>query len=571
MQTRLRVVLLFFLVALAGLIARLFYWQIIKGDELSSLARSQYKKGLQIEHSRGEIYSSDGSWLVANEKAWFLYAEPKKIDGDKDKIATYLVDILFQELQDSKERLVKHAHIKDLLSREKSLWVPIRRGVSKEQKEQIEKLSINGLGFEEEERRTYPEASMAAHLLGFVGRDDNGDSKGYFGLEGYYDFILRGGRVFAGREANPKGIPIVIDGAVKSPSSSSGVSLVTSIDKVVQRNVEKKLEEGIQKYGAKGGNVVVMNPENGEILAMAASPSFDPYKYYEFGDKYFMNPVISSTFEPGSIMKVVVMASAIDAGLVDADTICPVCDGPRVIGEYSIRTWNNKYHKNATMTDIIVESDNVGMSYVGSLLGQDRMYDYLRAFGFGDLTGIDLQGEISPALRKKGEWKEIDIATASFGQGIAVTPIQMITAVASIANRGLKVRPRVVRALMLDDWRHNIEPAKPERVISEKAAEEITAMMVEAAKRGEAKWTYLRGFKVAGKTGTAQIPIEGHYDEEKTIASFIGFAPSVNPKFVMIVTLREPSSSPWASETAAPLWFSIAQELFKYFGISPED
>jgi cell division protein FtsI/penicillin-binding protein 2 len=223
------------------------------------------------------------------------------------------------------------------------------------------------------------------------------------------------------------------------------------------------------------------------------------------------------------------------------------------------------------MIDVIVHSDNVGMSFVAQKLGAESLFDYLNSFGIGKATEIDLQGEASPKLREKGTWNIVDLATAGFGQGVAVTPIQMISAASAIANDGVLVKPQVVDKLKGPGWEEDIKPETLRRVISKESADEITAMMLEAAKNGEAKWTHLRGFKVAGKTGTAQIPISGHYDSEKTIASFVGFVPADEPKFVMLVTLKEPSSSPWASETAAPLWYSIAKDLFPYFGIQPED
>jgi len=207
---------------------------------------------------------------------------------------------------------------------------------------------------------------------------------------------------------------------------------------------------------------------------------------------------------------------------------------------------------------------------VGQKMGADLLYDYLTRFGVGKSTGIDLQGEAVSKLREKGTWNIVDLSTASFGQGVAVTPIQIITAVSSIANGGLKVTPQIVGKLQGDGWEEDVKPVIGERIISKKAADDMTAMMVEAAEHGEAKWTYLKGFNVAGKTGTAQIPIAGHYDKEKTIASFVGFAPADDPKFVMLVTLREPESSPWASETAAPLWYNIAKDLFMHFRIQPE-
>jgi cell division protein FtsI/penicillin-binding protein 2 len=299
-------------------------------------------------------------------------------------------------------------------------------------------------------------------------------------------------------------------------------------------------------------------------------PSFDPGVYSSYNDSLFKNPVITDTFEPGSILKVVVMASGLDAGVVKPDTPCDICSGPLKLDKYFIRTWNDKYTPDISMTDVIVESDNVGMSFVGQKLGADKLYDYLTKFGFGQKTGIDLQGEVAPKLRQKGTWNEVDLATTSFGQGIAVTGIEMVRAVSVIANGGYLVTPRVVDKVNGDGWEEKVESDDPVRIISEQAASEITQMMVEAAGRGEAAWSKIPGFSVAGKTGTAQIPVAGHYDAANTNHSFIGFASANNPKFVMLVTLKSPQSSPWAAETAAPLWYTIAKDLFTYFGIAPD-
>jgi cell division protein FtsI (penicillin-binding protein 3)/stage V sporulation protein D (sporulation-specific penicillin-binding protein) len=312
-----------------------------------------------------------------------------------------------------------------------------------------------------------------------------------------------------------------------------------------------------------------MEPKTGAVKVMASFPSYDPADYSSYSDDLFRNPAISDSFEPGSIFKIIVMASALDSESVELDTICDICSGPVKIDKYSIETWNNQYNPNSSMQDIIIHSDNVGMVFVGSKLGKDKMFDYLQKFGIGKLTGIDLQGESTAKLRDKGSWSDIDLATASFGQGIATTPIQITKAVAAIANKGIMVTPQVVASLTSDGWNQDIKPKEEGRVVSQKAAEEITAMMVEAAKSGESKWAYLKGFGVAGKTGTAQIPIAGHYDAEKTIASFVGFVPYYDPQFVMLITLREPATSPWASETAAPLWYNIAKDLFVYYKIQP--
>lgn len=570
MGSRIRFVFISFLIFFVLLLSRLFYWQILKGKELSIQARSQRQGGRNIKAPRGNILAKDGSWLAAKTEAWLVYANPTEISGDKREIADKLAPYFVENTEDRQALLNEVDRIIDLLEKKKFVWVPLKHKVTNEAKRNIEAMRIPGIDFEPEETRVYPEASAAAHLLGFVGKNEEGDDIGYFGLEGFYNMTLSGKSGFVEQELDARGIPIMI-GDLLEVSAIKGVDLLTHIDRSIQLMLEKKLVEGIERYGAKGGTAIVMNPKNGAILAMSSFPSYDPSEYYEYGNKYFKNPAVSDIFEPGSIFKILIMAAALDSDTVEPDTKCEICEGPLKVDKYTISTWDNEYHKDATMTEIIVYSDNVGMAYVSQKVGADTLYDYLDKFGIGKKTGIDLQGEVNGALRKKGTWNIVDLATVGFGQGVSITPIQMVTAASAIANKGILQAPQTVDRLIGNDWEEDIKPVQVERVISKETAEEIIQMMAEAAKSGEAKWTYKTGFKVAGKTGTAQIPISGHYDEEKTIASFVGFAPYDNPKFTMLVTLHEPQTSPWASETAAPLWYSMAQELFVYMGIQPEN
>lgn len=574
MNKRLQIFSLTFIFLFLLLVARLFYWQILKGDELSSQARLQYKDGFTLDAQRGDIMAKDNSPIAANISGWLVYASIKELEEDPDSIAGKLASLFItkkpdEEDEEYEKRLEdEESRIYKLLTRNDVVWVPIKQRLEKTDKEKIEELGIKGLGFEERQMRYYPESSSSAQILGFVGKDEDGADKGYFGLEGYYDLSLSGKDGYMLRESDAGGVPILF-GSSREVSAIGGVDLVTSIEKRVQLTVEKKLTEGIEKYGAKAGTVIVMDPRTGGVIAMASYPSYDPREYWKYGDEFFKNPAISFSFEPGSIFKVLVMAAGLDAGVVEPDTKCDICSAPYKVDKYFIKTWNNEYRADSTMTEVIVHSDNVGMTFVANRLGIAKMYDYLKKFGIGEVTGVDLQGEFSPSLRDRKKWSKVDLATASFGQGIAVTPMQMIRGVSTIANDGIPVTPQVVDKIIAEDKTYDIKPEEGERVIKKETSEEITAMMVEAAEKGEAKWTYQKGFGVAGKTGTAQIPIEGHYDEEKTIASFIGFAPYDDPKFIMLVTLREAESSPWASETAAPLWYDIANDLFLHFGVQP--
>lgn len=563
---RLKIVFGVFTLLFLSLISRLFYWQVVMGADLKKQASYQYKGTKTITAPRGNILANDGTWLAVMRTNWLLFAELPKLEKTSKDIANLLAPIFVDDNHENRDEyrqalLNETEKIQSSLDRRGVVWVPVKRKITSEEKEKIENLNINGLGFEPEETRYYPEGSSSAQLLGFVGKDEEGNDTGYFGLEGYYNVSLSGKNGFLQREKDLSGVPILTSG-LSEISSIAGTDLTTHIDKRIQNITEAKLKEGLEKYGAKEGSVIIMDPKTGAILGMASYPSYDPAKYSEFDGVLFRNPAISDTFEPGSVFKVIVMAAGLDSGVIKPDTICDICDKPYKVDKYFIETWDKKYHPDSTMTDVLVHSDNVGMSFIAEKLGSDKMYEYLDKFGIGKLTGIDLQGESNINLRPKGKWNVVDLATSSFGQGVSLTPIQLIRATSVIANGGYLISPKVVDSNDL---------LKRDRVISEEAADETAAMMVEAAKKGEAKWTDLKGFSVAGKTGTAQIPISGHYDIDKTIASFVGFAPANKPKFIMLVTLKEPQSSQWASETAAPLWYSIAKDLFNYFGIQPEN
>lgn len=573
MLTRLRLFSAIFLIFFVFLLARLFYWQIVKGKQLSAEAQSQYQKSEKVIAPRGNILSSDGSYLAAQDEAYLVYAYVPEMEEDindiADKLAPLLADTDDIEKGWKNVILDEANRLKSQLTRSEVSWIPLKHKVDSEVKDLIESLNIAGIGFENEEKRVYPEASSAAHLLGFVGKNSEGEDQGYFGLEGYYDLTLSGKPGYLTRESDARGIPILL-GDSQEVLAIEGVDLITHINKTLQIKIDKELRKGLERYGAVSGTVLIMDPKNGGILAQSSYPAYDPTEYQKYSNELFKNPAVSSSFEPGSVFKILVMSAALDADVLEPETKCEVCAGPLKVDKYFIDTWNQVYRPDSTMTDVIVHSDNVGMAWVAQQLTADNLYDYLEKFGIGSLTGVDLQGESTPKLREKGTWSIVDVSTTGFGQGVAVTPMQMLRAVGAIANGGIMVTPQVVDRIAGDGWEEDLDSKNETRVISAEAAKEMTAMMELAAESGEAKWTHLRGFKVAGKTGTAQIPIAGHYDEEKTIASFIGFAPYDDPKFVMLVTLREPSTSPWASETAAPLWYSIAKDLFLYFGIQPE-
>jgi cell division protein FtsI/penicillin-binding protein 2 len=594
---RLRLLFAFFAILLVCVWMRLFFWQIVNGEKIRVLAAAQHVGRFSLDARRGEFYTSDGFPLVRNADNYRVVADPSLV-GDQssiiaEKVANLIVDdqqkkrmIAMQIIHDAtastepatfaksateisaintleKDRLFK------LVSQKNLRWVQLYPQLSSELKDQLEKMELKGITFEPTFGRSYPEASLSGVFVGILSSDVNGAPKGTYGLEGQYDGEIAGksGKVTQEQDARGRAL---LAGDYRSITARQGSDLVLTIDRTVQYIAQKKLIEGVRKFGATGGSVVIMDPKTGGVIAMTSTPEVD-LRYREFfPNEWYKNPIVADNYEPGSTFKTLVMAAGIDAGVISYDTVCPICSGPRQIGPHLIRTWNNQYMQNPTMVDVLVHSDNTGMVYIGDKLGKEKLYDYLKNFGFGELTNIDLQDEAGSLLRKPSELRDIDFATETFGQGIAVTPIQMVRAVSAIANKGILMKPRVVDSIKRDSAEIDVKPEEIRRVISEKSALTMTDIMVKSAEHGEAKFAMLPGYRIAGKTGTAQIAIDGVYDEKKTIASFVGFAPADNPKFVMLVKINQPTSSQWGSETAAPLFFEIAKELMQYYGIPPQ-
>ena len=540
-------------------IARLFYWQVVKAEMLSEMAHTQYSGIIRILPQRGEIKTSDGFPIVANKVSYLLYINPTLIK-DKNTTIQTLSSLLDMPVASISARLLPDR-----------LWVSIKTGIEPLKKEEIERINLPGVGFEEHYSRFYPEASIAAHLVGFVGKNEAGQDKGYVGLEGFYDRLLKGKEGYAVELHDALGKPI-LSKRMDRAGGSDGGNLSLSIDRSVQFLAEQKLKDAIVQYGALGGMIGIMDPTTGDIIAMAAFPSFSPQKYWEYDEGLYTNPFITNAYEPGSTIKPIIMASALDAGLITPQTKCNICSGPITVSDYNLHTWNDKYYKDTNMIEVIQHSDNTGMVFVALKLGVDRMISYLSRFGIGELTDIDLQGEVAPSFKPKNAWYDVDLATTGFGQGISVTPIGLLTAFSALANEGKIMQPRVVRAFENSNGEVLKVPIKfSSTPITDKTAKVMTEILVNAVEKGEASWTKLKGYRIAGKTGTASIPVAGHYDPTNTITSFIGFAPAEEPKFVMLVILNRPTSSIYAAETSAPLFFDIAKDILSYYGIPPSE
>lgn len=504
---------------------------------------------------RGDIYSHDNSPLVINQPSYLVYAEPQLIT-DKKNTGKILSEYL----------KIEEASIAAKIETTSSKWISLKDNLNSDLMIALKQKKLSGIGFLEENSRYYPEGSMSSHLLGFVGKNHNGSPQGYFGLEGYYNEQLKGKPGFIKEEKDAIGNPI-LSGDRQIIPPIDGYNLHLSLDKTVQYLVESKLSQALNKYGAKAGTVTVMDPFTGEIKAIASLPSYDLSRRLEYDQSIYKNPVINSSYEPGSTFKILVMAAALNEGKILAnDTFNET--GSINIGKYNIKTWDNKYHGQIKMAEILQYSSNVGMVFIQEKLGSGKLIEYFKNLGVGSLIGVDLEDESTPDMRPENKWYQIDYATASFGQGIAVTPMQMIRMASSIANGGKLITPHLVTKITNSHGKIINFPSYPQKNIFKKETSSIvTEMMTQAVEKGETKFLKPMGIRVAGKTGTAQIPIAGHYDTQKTIASFVGFFPSEKPKIIMLVTLQEPTSSPWGSETAAPLFFSIAKDLIAYYNI----
>ena len=560
-------------------ISRLFYWQIIRASDLQAEADAQYERSIKQQGIRGSILTSDGHVLVSNQQVYRLFAEPYRLEKSSLEIATTLAPLILSDKPQYKEasssavraemeqKLV--GEISSKLSQKNRKWINLEETISQDTKKAIEQLDLGVVGFDPYYQRYYPEASLAAHITGFVGKDESGKDLGYFGLEGALEKELKARETTFTIATDALGMQVF--GNTNRPNlSNEGRTIVTTIRRDIQFLAESYLQQGLEQYGAKSGEVVILEPKTGKILALASLPAYDQYSFFQHDPILYKNPSLATTYEPGSTFKVLTVAAGIEEGKISPDTVCTKCSGPRTFGEYTIRTWNDTYRPNTTMTEGLANSDNTAMIFIAEPLGADNFANYLKKFGIGEKLNIELQEDTTTPFPQR--WGPVELATTSFGQGISTNSLQLVRAISAIANGGVMMRPQIIEKVYDPLTGEEIinQPAELRRVVSHKTAQLTTQMMVQAASGGEAQWTRSRTHVIAGKTGTSQIAVKGSYDPDKTIASFIGFAPPENPQFIMLVKLVEPQSSPWAAETAAPLWYKIANRLFLLLNIPPD-
>jgi len=430
------------------------------------------------------------------------------------------------------------------------------------------KPSLRGLVWYPHLKRSYPENFLASNVIGFYSFRDRQDGLGYFGVEEYYNDLLAGSPIDSFMPRNPYLLE-------RLPEVPAGASLVLTIDREIQAMVERLIDEGIEEYEAESATVIVMNPRTGEILAMATQPRINLNQYWqtqsEFKDKTPFNRAISETYEPGSVFKVLTMAAALDSGSVDEATIFND-PGRLEYGGAVILNWNRRGEGQQNMQGCMQKSINTCLAWVATNMGKEYFYEYMQAFGIGRLTNIDLGGEkIWPlSLPGDSDWYPVQLATNSFGQGVAITPIQLATAISAVANDGKMMKPHVLKAIIQDGRQYNTSPQVMGVPIKPETAQVLNDMLVKSLEN-ETSLALVPGYRIAGKTGTAEIPVGGVYGSELTNASFVGWGPADDPKFLVYVWLEKPEKAPWGSVVAAPLFRDIVKELVVYLEIPPDE
>lgn len=541
------------------LLAQLFRWQVLNHSELAKMADVQRRWETEVPSRRGYIADANGHIMALDTVKWDISVSPPLVE-DAGELADRLAPLLNRSSED----------LSGLVSQSVP-WVPIARRVPREVGEEVARLGASGVSCEPHAARVYPTGKLASHAIGIV--TDTGD--GFYGVEGFYDQKLRPVPGKRQAEHGPAGGELPLPPLADEPARQ-GTSLVLTLDLNIQYIVERELHRAIKEYRAKSGTIVVMDPRTGAILALASYPAYNPNSFASTNPALFADPAVSSMWEPGSSFKVITWAAGLDAGTIEPGTKFHD-EGKMEVGGRVILNPDRQAHGLVTMEDGIVHSLNTVAAYISTSLGKDLFYTYVRRFGFGDLTGVDLSSEGPGMVKFPGDsnWFPSDLGTNAFGQGIAVTPIQLVTAISAVANQGLLMQPHIVNQYISTDEPGGamrvtqVQPVVVRRAISQKAAQSVTKMLVKSIEQltTEAR---IPGYRIAGKTGTAQVPTPYGYHPKQTIASFVGYAPADDPQFTILVKLDQPKSSPWGAHTAAPTFRAVAEELFVYLKIPPD-
>lgn len=550
----------------AAIVVKLFWIAVIDHGFYAALAGNQHDVERTLTPERGEIFVRDAGSeklypVATNREVFTVAAEPRVI---KDPTAAAHAVASALEL----DELV----VKAKLSLPLDPYEVLARYVPVETANQLRTLDLPGIIFESARARSYPESGIGGHIVGFVGSDEQGNLAGRYGLEAAFDDTLRGttGKLVAEKDIAGRLIPL---GKRKIEEATDGADLVLTVDRTVQFTACDTLKRAVAKHGADGGSVIIADPKTGAIIALCSAPDYDPNAFGKITDpSVFLSPAVSRQYEPGSIMKPVTMASALEAGAVTPRTTYEDT-GVVKIGPEEIKNSDEKSNGVVDMTEVLVRSLNTGAIFAMRSIGPVKFRSYLERFGFGSATGIEIAPEARGDLAALKQRGEIYAATASFGQGISVTPLQMLMAFGVLANNGKLMKPYLVAEVRRADGSvTKTAPVVVREVISERTATLIGGMLTAVVERGHGKRAAVKGYYVGGKTGTAQVPRKDGrgYETDVTIGSFIGFAPVQDPKFVMITRIDHPRDVKFAESSAAPLFGELAKFLLAYYKIPPE-
>jgi cell division protein FtsI (penicillin-binding protein 3) len=534
--------------------ARLVFLQVYRHADLVARAERQQMRTISASGKRGEIRDRDGHVLAYSVDADSIYAVPTEI-ADPGQAARALCGALDDCSAAEREALTERI-------RRGRAFVYVRRQVTPDQARRVANLQLEGVGFMKENRRFYPNKNLAAHLLGYVGLDNTGLA----GIEATYDNLIKGhaGTVLIQTDAKRHAFS-----RVERPSTM-GADLDLTIDQYLQHIAERELQAGVDYAGAEGGSAIVMDPYTGEILALANYPTFNPNAYRDFDDDDRRNRAIQDLYEPGSTFKIVTASAALEQHVLKATDL--VDTNPGVIRFGSRVVDEDKHHNYGVLsfTDVIVRSSNVGAIKVGLRVGAERMGLYARRFGFGHSMSPDFPSESPGILWEPARQSESALASMSMGYQVAVTPLQMASAVSAVANGGELVQPRVVRAVTRDGVRKMVPCKVLSRAIDRSTAADVTAIMEAVVERGTGKSAEVEGYTVAGKTGTAQKVINGRYSNTDFNVSFVGFVPSRKPVFTIVVVVDSPHNvPPYGATVAAPVFKRIATSALRQYGVPP--
>ncbi len=559
-QRRMAILFTLLLLAVTGLIGRIAWIQFVDGKNLALKVQHQLVDNKVLQSPRGTIYDRNGRELALSCLTKSLYADPGMLKPDKESVAAVLAPVLGMNVGVLQEALGREGHF---------VWLKrmLDADVSQKVAELIEKNNIKGLGFIEESKRYYPNDMLAAHVLGFVGTDD----VGLEGMELALDNVIKGKLSEATIETDSHGTPI-FKSIFNFLPRKEGKSVRLTLDSTIQFIVEQSLDKVMSATKANAATAIVMNPRTGEVLAMASRPGYNPNYFGQYSEKEWKNRAISIIYEPGSTFKSIVAAAALQEGLVTPEERF-VDTGVVEVSGRRIRNWSGEGYGNISFTDIIEQSINTGFVQVGMRVGAVKLNDYVRNFGFGKTTGIELEGEESGILFDPHEMRDSDLATMSIGQSIAVTPLQLITAVSAIANDGVLLKPHIVKEMLNADG--SVFSATPtdvvRQVIRSDTAHTLAGLMEKVVSEGGGKNAFVPGYRFAGKTGTAEKLNEksGGYEDGHYIASFIGFGPVDDPQISVLIVIDDPDGMYYGGEIAAPVFSEIASQIMRYLNIPP--